>query len=136
MNKVILIGNLGKDPEVKTFASGNVVCEFSLATRERKKDGDNWVDATEWHKVVVWGKRAENCGKYLSKGSLVAVDGKLETQEWKDKDGNKRWTTKVVAFDVRFLSSKNDKGGSSGPSPHPKSTPSNNGEPDYDDVPF
>lgn len=96
LNKVQLIGNLGKDPELRT-TSGDDVCNFSIATSERWKDRDGeQQEKTEWHNIVVWGKLAEVCDRYLSKGSKVYVSGKLQTRKWTDKDGNDRYTTEVV----------------------------------------
>lgn len=103
VNKVILVGNLGKDPEVRYIQSGNAVCTLRLAVGERRKDGDNWVDHTEWMDVVTWGKTAENAGKFLAKGRQVYVEGRLQTREYKDKDGNQRFKTEVVAEDLKFL---------------------------------
>ncbi len=104
VNKVILIGRLGQDPEVKQTPSGSSVCNFSLATNE------NWIDKsgqkqerTEWHRIVVWGKQAETCGQYLSKGREAYIEGKLQTRSWDDKEGQKRYTTEVQALSVRFL---------------------------------
>ena len=104
INKVILVGNLGRDPEVKTSQGGGSVCRLSVATTERQKDRDgNWEDHTEWHTVVCFGNTADNVGRFLKKGRQVYVEGKLRTNKWKDKDGNDRYTTEVVAFDVKFL---------------------------------
>ncbi len=104
VNKVILVGNLGSDPEIRNIPSGAAVCEFRLATNESwtGKDGQKQ-DRTEWHRVVVWGRRAETCGKYLSKGRQVYLEGRLRTRSWEDKEGNKRYTTEIVANDVQFL---------------------------------
>ncbi len=105
VNKVILVGNLGADPDMRYTPSGAGVCELRLATNESWTDKDGAKqERTEWHRIVVWGKRAENCSKYLSKGRQVYVEGKLRTRSWEDKDGNKRWTTEVIANDVQFLS--------------------------------
>lgn len=107
VNKVILIGNLGSTPEVKYTPSGQAVSSFNIATNEKWKDKDGqFQEKTEWHRIVVWGKQAENCGKYLSKGKPVYVEGKLQTREWKDKDGQKKYTTEVVAQSIQFLGSK------------------------------
>ena len=111
VNKVILLGNLGRDPELK--GSKGSVCNFSLAVGERKKEGDSWVDHTEWMRVVCFGKTAENVVEYLSKGSKAYVEGRLQTREW-EKDGVRRQTTEVVAHRVVFLDSKRDGGGSGG----------------------
>ncbi|MBL7664765.1 MAG: single-stranded DNA-binding protein [Bacteriovoracaceae bacterium] len=104
VNKVIILGRLGQDPELKYTPTGSAVCNFSVAT------SDNWTDKsgqkqekTEWHRVVVWGKLAELCNQYLSKGRQVFLEGKLQTRSWDDKDGNKRYTTEVLANTVQFI---------------------------------
>jgi single-strand DNA-binding protein len=104
VNKVILVGNLGKDPEVRYTPSGQAVAKFPVATT------DNWTDQsgnrqekTEWHNVVVWGKQAENCGQYLSKGRQVYLEGSIRSRSYDDKDGNKRYITEIVAQRVQFL---------------------------------
>jgi single-strand DNA-binding protein len=109
INKVILVGNLGQDPELRQTDGGASVCNFSVATNERwtGKDGQAQ-ERTEWHRVVVWSRTAEACDQYLHKGSQVYVEGSLQTREYEDRDGNKRYTTEVKAFKVLFLS---DKGG-------------------------
>lgn len=114
VNKVILVGNLGKDPEVNETKSGTSVCSLSIATTSSYKDKKGeWQEKTEWHRVTVWGKRAESCGTYLSQGRQVYVEGRLETRKWQDKDGNDRYTTEIVASDVQFLGGKSE--GSSKP---------------------
>lgn len=106
VNKVILIGNLGSDPEVRFLPSGQAVANFNIATTERwtAKSGEP-TERTEWHRIVVFGKQAENCKEYLKKGRQVYVEGRLQTREWDDKQGQKRKTTEVVAQTVRFLGS-------------------------------
>ena len=106
VNKVLLIGRLGNNPEIRHTNTGSAVANFNLATSE------NWTDKngqrqerTEWHKIVVWGKLAELCEKYLSKGRQCFVEGKLQTRSWDDKDGNKRYTTEIVATSIQFLGS-------------------------------
>lgn len=108
VNKVILIGNLGRDPEIKYTPSGTAVANFSIATTERRKDrnSDEWREHTEWHRIVAFGRTAEVCGEYLSKGSQVYVEGRLQTRSWDDKEGNKRYMTEVVAGDVQFLGAR------------------------------
>lgn len=110
INKVILIGRLGQDPEVRYTPSGQAVANFSMATSENwtGKDGQKQ-ERTEWHKIVVWGRLAELCKDYLRKGRQVYIDGKLQTRNWDDKDGKKRYTTEVVATTVQFLGSAPDK---------------------------
>ena len=102
VNKVILVGNLGADPEAKN----NSVVSLRLATTDRKKDGDNWVDHTEWHRVVCFGKTAENVVKYCKKGKQIYVEGKIRTRKWQDKEGKDRWSTEVIGDQIRFLGGK------------------------------
>lgn len=107
VNKVILIGNLGKDPEVRYLESGTPVANFPIATSESYKDkSGNRVDQTEWHNIVMWRGLAEVAEKYLKKGSSVYVEGKLKTRSWDDKDGNKRYTTEIVADKMTMLGGK------------------------------
>lgn len=104
VNKVILVGNLGKDPDVRYTPGGAAVANFSLATNERWKGKDgNFEERTEWHNIVVWGKLAELCKEYLAKGRSVYVEGRLQTRSWDDKEGKKRYTTEVVAQTLQFL---------------------------------
>ena len=104
VNKVILVGRLGQDPELRYTASGTAVCNLSLATGEFYKDqnGERH-EKTEWHRVVVWDRQAENCSKFLNKGSQIFVEGRLQTRSWEDKNGQKRYTTEVTANNVQFL---------------------------------
>jgi single-strand DNA-binding protein len=103
VNKVIIIGNLGQDPEVRYTPNGAAVCNLSVATSlEWNKDGEK-KDITEWHRIVAFKGLAENCGKYLSKGSKVYVEGRLQTRKW-EKDGQTHYSTEIVANDVQFLS--------------------------------
>ena len=112
VNKVILIGNLGADPELKYTPSNRPVCNLSLATNEVFKDKSGQrQERTEWHRVTVWGDQAENCSKYLSKGRTVYVEGRLQTRSWDDKEGKKRYSTDVVADRVVFLSAGGGEGG-------------------------
>ena len=113
MNNVTLVGNLGRDPEVRFTGNGTAVCTLNVATSERIKKDGAWVPHTEWHSVVVWGKSAENCGQYLAKGRKVGVIGKLRTRSW-EKDGVKRYSTEVVADNVEFLSPGEGGGGGEG----------------------
>jgi single-strand DNA-binding protein len=110
VNKVILIGNLGRDPEIRYTTNGQAVANFTMATSEVRtnKDG-NKVESTEWHRVVAWGRLAEICGEYLSKGKTVYIEGALRTRSWEDKDGKKRWTTEVVARNMQILSPSGDR---------------------------
>jgi single-strand DNA-binding protein len=104
VNKVILIGNLGADPELKYTPSSRPVCNLNLATNEVFKDKNGQrQERTEWHRVTVWGEQAENCSKYLAKGRSVYIEGRLQTRSWDDKEGKKRYTTEVVADRVVFM---------------------------------
>lgn len=108
VNKAIIIGRLGRDPELKSTPSGAALCNFSVATDDSYTDKNGQKqERTEWHRVVVWGKQAESCGRYLTKGSQVYVEGSLTTREW-EQDGNKRNVTEIKAENVRFLGSKGD----------------------------
>jgi single-strand DNA-binding protein len=115
VNKVILVGNLGRDPEMKYTAGGTALCKFSLATSEvfNDKEGKQQ-ERTEWHNVVAWGKLAEICGQYLSKGRQVYVEGGLRTRSWDDQNGNKRYTTEINAREVQFLGGGPAAGGGGG----------------------
>jgi len=140
VNKVILVGNLGADPDMRYTPSGAGVCEFRLATNETWTDKSGQKqERTEWHRVVVWGKRGEVCSKYLSKGRQVYVEGRLRTRSWEDKDGNKRYTTEIIANDVQFLGGREGEGGRRGrddmPPPAEPEFNGGYGGPD-DDIPF
>ena len=113
VNKVILIGNLGKDPEVKYTPSGTAMAKFSLATNERYKDKSGaWQDRTEWHNVVLWQRLAEIAGEYLKKGGKVYIEGRLQTRSWDDKQTNqKKYMTEVVASDLILLGGRGEGGG-------------------------
>jgi len=129
MNKAIIVGRLGKYPGARLTSSGKEVCDFSLATSERYKDNSGQQqERTEWHSIVVWGSQAGPCGRYLKKGSMAAVDGKIQTRSW-DKDGQKQYRTEIVAQRVEFLDSKKDGQQLSGQQ-------SNNNSPAEDDLPF
>jgi single-strand DNA-binding protein len=112
VNKAIVLGNLGKDPELRHTTGGQAVTELTIATNEGYKDkSGEWKERTEWHRVVVWGRQAENAARYLSKGRQVYVEGRLQTREWTDRDGNKRYTTEIVAQNVQFLQGGDRQGG-------------------------
>ena len=107
VNKVILIGNLGKDPQLRYAPSGQAVATFSLATGSRGKDKNGeFQDRTDWHRVVIFGRQAEICNEYLKKGSPVYIEGRIQYRTFDDKDGNKRYVTEVVAWDMRLLGRK------------------------------
>lgn len=104
INKAILIGHLGKAPELRFTPSGQAVANFSIATSERWKGKDGQPgEKTEWHRIVVFGKTAENCSQFLTKGSAVFLEGKIQTREWENKEGQKQRTTEIVAHSVQFL---------------------------------
>lgn len=138
INKVILIGNLGRDPELRYTQNGTAVANFPVATTEVwVKDGQK-NENTEWHRVVAWARLAENCNQYLQKGRQVYVEGRIQTRKWEDRDGNERYTTEIIARDVQFLGGPGqdtggadyDSGGPSGPAPGPDAGVSD------DDIPF
>lgn len=109
VNKAIIVGRLGQDPEVRYTRNGDAVCNLSVATSRRWTDDQGEQrESTEWHRVVVWGNQAEQCGEYLSKGRLVYVEGSIRTEKWQDDQGNDRYTTKIRAYTVRFLGSRDD----------------------------
>lgn len=149
INKVILIGNLGRDPEVRYTPNGGAVATISLATTESWKDkntGEN-VDRTEWHRVVFFRRLAEIAGEYLKKGSKVYIEGKLQTRKWQDKDGQDRYTTEIVANEMQMLDSRGGAGGydapamsgaqASGGAPSSSSMPEPAMAGDFDDdIPF
>lgn len=137
VNKVILIGNLGRDPEVRYTTGGNPVANFTMATTDRWNDpatGEK-KERTEWHRIVVWGKQAEIAGEYLRKGRQVYVEGSLQTREWTDRDGNKKYTTEIRAQRFQMLGRRDDRPASSERQEAPAVT-----EPDAgyneDDIPF
>ena len=136
VNKVILIGRLGRDPEVRYTPSGTAVANFSIATSEEWKDKNTGEkqERTEWHKIVAWRRLGEICGEYLHKGSQVYIEGRLQTKSWEDRDGNTRYTTEVVALNMQMLDSQSKEGKAESteerfPSEEPVSIPD-------DDIPF
>jgi single-strand DNA-binding protein len=140
INKVILIGRLGQDPEMRYTQDGTAVANFSIATSDEWKDKETGEkrERTEWHRIVAWRKLGELCGEYLSKGRQVYIEGKLQTREWQDRDGNRRFTTEIVASEVQFLGGRESggsRGGSEGPPP-PTEPPPFGGPANDDDIPF
>lgn len=145
VNKVILVGNLGRDPELRYTQSGQAVANFTLATTERfsNREGERQ-ERTEWHRIVAWGRTAELCAQYLAKGRSVYIEGRLQTREWEDKEGQKRRTTEITAQTVQFLGGRGGSGG--GPPAEPPSgggfdsgPPAGGGggsAPPPDDIPF
>jgi single-strand DNA-binding protein len=142
VNKVILVGNLGRDPELRYTPSGQPVANFSIATSEswNKKDGSGREERTEWHRIVAWGRTAELCAQYLAKGRTVYIEGRLQTREWENKEGQKQRTTEVVAQTVQFLggSGSGGRGGASGAggTPMPGSGSGFDAAPPDDEIPF
>ena len=105
-NKIIIVGNLGKDPELRYTPQGTAVCSFSVATNEKKKDKSGELqDVTTWFRVTLWNRQAENASKYLTKGSPIYIEGRLRVEEWTDRDGNNRYTLEVQGSDMQFLGS-------------------------------
>ena len=137
VNKAILIGNLGKDPEVRFTANGKAVARFPIATSEVWNDSEgNRQERTEWHNIVVWGKQGESCGQYLAKGRQVFVEGSIRSRTYDDKSGNKRYITEIVAQRVRFLGGGGTRVAQE-PEPEPSpETPSGQPPPLDDDIPF
>ena len=104
INKVFLLGNLGADPEIRYTQAQVPVCTFRIATSDRRKSNDGeWEEHTEWHSIVTFGKQAENCKQYLSKGKRALVEGKLQTNKWQDQDGKDRYKTEIIASNVQFM---------------------------------
>ena len=133
LNKVMLIGNLGKDPEVRYTGSGQAVAGFSLATSEKfKNKTGEWEERTEWHNITLWGKLAEIAGEYLSKGKTVYIEGRLQTRKWQDKSGNDRYTTDIVGDKMQMLSPK----GESRRGNDVTSEPTSGGSSNYEEPPF
>lgn len=115
INKVILIGNLGQDPELRYTNSGTAVCNFRIATNESYKDASGqMVDKTEWHNIVTWARLAEICGEYLRKGSQVYIEGSLQTRSYDDRDGNTKYITEVKAREMQMLGGRGGDGASGG----------------------
>jgi len=137
VNKVILVGNLGADPELRYTGSGTAVADLRVATTRRWTDRNGaQQEDTQWHRVVVWGKQGENCKEYLAKGRQVYLEGRLQTRQWEDRDGNKRYTTEVVAEQVQFLGGGRGGGGGGSdgpPAPNDRDAPPDMGD---DDIPF
>jgi single-strand DNA-binding protein len=153
-SKTIIAGNLGQDPEVKTTNGGTVICNMTVAVNERVKEKGEWVDRVEWFRCVLFGKTAENAGKYLSKGRQVLIEGKMRTRKW-EKDGKTNYMTELIADSVTFLGSKNGDSNQRDQQPReqrqgaPKSQPDSHSNPfnegdgggeepawDADDIPF
>ncbi len=135
VNKAILIGNLGADPEVRYTQNGTAVANFNLATTETWTKEGNKEEKTEWHRIVAFGRLGEICGEYLSKGSKVYIEGRIQTRQWDDRDGNKRYTTEIVAREMKILTPRGGGAGSTGSASYNDEPPMP--EPSMgDDVPF
>lgn len=118
LNKAMIIGRLGADPEVRYTQSNTAVANMNIATNERYKDSTGeWKERTEWHKVVAWGRTAEICQEYLRKGSQVYIEGPIQTSEWEDREGQKRYTTEIKAQLMKMLDSRGSSAPSNGPAP-------------------
>jgi single-strand DNA-binding protein len=141
VNKVILVGNLGKDPDLRYTTSGTAVANFSLATTERFKDrSGEFQKRTEWHNIVAWGGLAEICGKYLKKGKQIYIEGRIQNRSYDDRDGNKRYVTEIVAEQMQMLGRAGEEGDyqrGGEPSPH-EEAPRNGKSPldNYSEPPF
>jgi single-strand DNA-binding protein len=149
INRVIITGNLTRDPELRSTGSGTSVCGLRVAVNTRRKDNASgeWVDKPNYFDVTVWGAQGENCARFLAKGRPVAVDGRLEWREWQDKDGNKRQSIDIIADSVQFLGSREEGGAGNGFQSRsdvpvdeadfqPAATPSGGGQAGEDDIPF
>jgi single-strand DNA-binding protein len=147
VNKVIIIGRLGRDPEMRYAASGTAVVNLTMATNHRSKDQDgNWIDNTEWHRVVAYGRTAEVAGEYLTKGRLAYVEGRIQTRQWEDQNGQKRYTTEVVCNNLQLLGGRGEGGKDDSstmiePPPKEETEPQNEKETEStakeeDDLPF
>ena len=135
VNKAILIGNLGADPELRYTPSGSAVANFNIATTEKWKDKDGQSqERTEWHRIILWNRQAEIAKEYLRKGSPVYIEGRIQNRSYEDKDGIKRYVTEIVAQRMQFLGGRSEPGPSSGPSEPPP--PPDNLDNEDDDLPF
>ena len=146
VNKAIIVGNLGRDPEVRYSASGSAIANVTVATTDSWKDRQSGErqERTEWHRVVFFNRLAEIAGEYLKKGSQVFIEGRIQTRKWEDKDGNERWTTEIVANEMQMLGSRGGGGTQGGPPDDPVVTqaPGGSGSSGFsdsefdDDIPF
>jgi len=135
-NKITLVGHLGRDPELRYTPQGNAVCNFSMATSEKRKDkSGEWQDLTTWFRVTLWGKQGENAAKYLTKGSQVYIEGRLRIEEWQDRDGKDRYTIEVNGSDMQFLGSGSGKSASDEYSSGNDDGPTHSGPNDPNDRP-
>ncbi|MEZ5306971.1 MAG: single-stranded DNA-binding protein [Pyrinomonadaceae bacterium] len=144
-NKIILVGNLGRDPELRYTPQGTAVCSFSMATNERRRDSNGeFKEFATWFKVTLWGKQAETASKYLSKGKPIYIEGRLKLEEWTDREGNPRQTLEVNASDMQFIGSRNDdmsfaasgNANEFGSAPQSSDQGDSGSGPEEDDIPF
>ncbi len=146
VNKVIIIGRLGKDPDMRYAPSGTAIASFTMATNHSTKDADgNWNQQTEWHSIKTFGRQAEFVGEYLKKGKLAFIEGRLQTSSWEDQNGQKKYRTEIIANDVQMLGSRSDgeqaqskaeAPAQSAAKPAPKPAEPETNSPDEDDLPF
>ncbi|MDC1073378.1 single-stranded DNA-binding protein [Arenicellales bacterium nBUS_45] len=141
VNKAIVVGNLGNDPEIRYAANGSAIASISVATSERWKDKNSGEqqERTEWHRIKLFGRQAELAGEYLKKGSQVYIEGRIQTSKYQDKDGNDRWSTEIVAREMTFLGGRGGGGGGDSQSASSASPPQRDSGPsgDFDDdIPF
>ena len=137
INKVILVGNLGRDPEVRSTASGSPVANFSLATTRKWSREGQRQEQTEWHNIVCFGRQAEVAGQYLVKGRQVYVEGRIQTSSWDDKNtGEKKYRTEIICENFQMLGSRGDQGGGGGGGSYSSPSPARAPEPEDDDIPF
>jgi single-strand DNA-binding protein len=140
-NKIILVGNLGRDPELRYTPNGTPVCSFSLATNERRRDRNGEMqDATTWFRVTLWGRQAETASQYLAKGRPVYIEGRLRVEEWNDRDGKNRYTLEVHATDMQFIGGRSDENAASverpGGAPNAPGDEREEADISDDDIPF
>ena len=137
MNKIIVVGNVGRDPEMRYTPNGQAVTSFSVATNYRYTTGEGEQrEETEWFNVVTWRQLAERCSQYLQKGRKVYIEGRMQTRSWDDQEGQKRYRTEVIAFDVQFLDSRADREYDGAPAGEGEVAPAGAGEVDPDEIPF
>ncbi|HEV3468440.1 MAG TPA: single-stranded DNA-binding protein [Pyrinomonadaceae bacterium] len=139
-NKIILVGNLGRDPELRYTPQGTPVCSFTMATNERRRDkSGEFQDQTTWFRVTLWGRQAETASQYLTKGRPVYIEGRLRIEEWTDRDGKQRYTLEVHATDMQFIGGRGDDAQAGAPRPEPSRSaagPGGHAEVEDDDIPF
>lgn len=135
INRVVIVGNLTRDPELRHTPSGMAVCNMRIAVNTRRKEGEEWVEKPNYFDVTVWGNQGESCAQYLAKGSRAGIDGRLEWREWEAQDGTKRQAVEIVADSVQFLSMKSDEAAAPTPASSEPVIPGA-GYSNDDDIPF